>query len=204
LKKTNDYSSIDRSLQYALTCVVNDIIIITKLRNNVRNIKINNNVTHEKIDGNEYPKLIDIKNIVGPTKINNDTSERLRPSAIASLSPFFVKFQIFNIKTPKRKDIIEPPRDIIKHQFTNDWSAIELESAGKIPFIRKIKEKIESKKNIPLKNKYSFSNFEIIFGLSSILSSLYNKYYFNGINIFGRLSVIETVSMFSPIGRICF
>ncbi len=158
----------DCSLQYALTCGVNDVAIIRTLMNNVRNIKKNNNVTHEKIGGKEYPKHINIKNIVGPMKINNDTSERVRPSVIASLSPFIVKFRIFNIKTPKRKDKIEPPINIVEHQPTNDWSALGLERAGKIPFISTLKAKIESKKNIPPESKYNRSNFVIIFGFSFI------------------------------------
>jgi hypothetical protein len=47
------------------------------------------------------------------------------------------------------------------------------------------KETIERRKNVPLKNNHNHFNAVIAFGFSSILSSLFAKYYFTGINFFG-------------------
>ena len=159
-----------------------------KLRSIVRNrkvySKINNKFSNETLGGGirvliEYHN----RNVIGPMKIKKDIIERVNPFAIADLLPFFIKFQIFNEKKPMQKQTIKSIKNIDKHVRANSVSTIgpERETAA----IRKIKAKIASKKKITPENKYNHSNFVIIFGFSSILYSLYEKYYLTGIDFFG-------------------
>jgi hypothetical protein len=185
LKKTHDYLFSSGNLEYTLTFDFNDIATISILKNNVRNIKIINNVTHEKKGGEEYPKLINIRIINGRMKIINDTAERINPSRITNLLPFFIKSLIFNEKIPMIKHMIKKKRIIDKHIVANAWSALGSERLGKIPMISTMKAKIVSTKNITLETKYNSSNFLIIFGFSSILYALIKKYYSPIINAFG-------------------
>jgi hypothetical protein len=159
-------------------------ILRRTVRNRRTSSKINSKVSREKVSIRAVIKLHN-RNIVGPIKINNDTIERARPSSIVNLLPFFVKSQIFIEKSPMIRHTRKQKRNIDKHPIANCWSAFGSERPDKATFISTIKAKIASKKNIPPETKYNHSNFLIIFGFSSILYFLYEKYYLAGINFFG-------------------
>lgn len=153
----------------------------------VSNINIRNNRTYGKISpetngGKEYPSPIDTKNTNGPLKINNDTVDKINPSLIADLLPFFIERQIFNENKPKVIHKIIITRNAVKQAVHIPGSDV---CSAKIILIRKIKKTIEAKKNIPPKNNHNHTNLVIAFGFSSILCSTYVKYPFSGINIFG-------------------
>jgi hypothetical protein len=187
-------------LQYLLTRDVGDIAMIMILRMIVRSKK-----AISKINGTpsqfQYIRKTSMKfhniNIVGPIKINNDIIESINPLAITDLFLFFIDLHNLNVKILMARQKIKQMINIDKHIVPNSISGPGFERKTKTVLIMKNKRRITSTKNSPDKTKYSFSNFEIIFGLSSILYSLYKKYNFTGINIFGRLSVIVTVSMLS-------
>jgi len=160
------------------------IILRTIVRNRKAYSKINCKFINETVGGGirvviEYHN----RNIAGPMKINNDIVELVNPSAIADLLFFFIKFHNLNEEKPITRQKIKSIKNIDTQSVTNSWSLPGF--AKKIVYIITVIAKIASKKNIPPKTKYSLSNFLIIFGFSSILYSLYGKYYFARINIFG-------------------
>ena len=181
-KKSHDYLLFSGVFTNALTEGVKEIIMISISNINIRNNRTYGKFCHETNGGKEYLSPIHSKNINGQMKINNDTVEKVNPFLIADLLPSFIERQIFNEKKPKaihKINITRSPDKQASHNRTSDVCSAKDSS------IRRTKERIESKKNIPLKNNHNHTNFVIAFGFSSILCSTYKKYHFSGINIFG-------------------
>ncbi len=167
-------------LVFIIKSMIRFIILIVKIRN--KKIKC---IIYDSNGGGYFNKL-GMKGDTEKTININDANDNKNPKLYADLSPSFNNRLTFKEEKPKKIHIITPIKRKIEQ--TNIMSSSLF---SKIIQIIKSIRYIEYKKNITLKircNRYkrwTYSFFFIIFVFSSILYSLFEKYYLICINIFG-------------------